>query len=161
MLKNIPFLFLLILLTTIISCTKTTELVTAPDEMDCSYGDDAYKAQCKDKRNYVRDEMELRGGGNKPFIAGCHVAYSDVNCTKDREVYIGDRCVLIGKVLKLKEWTNAGCHKPGAGGGIDITVYDCDKLCKSKGHAVGECKETVPQVCGKFSSAYCKCTGAN
>jgi len=159
MLKNISLLFFLMLLSTMISCAKTTALATGPDEADCTYGDDAYKSQCKKGRTYVRDEMELGAGGDKPFIAGCHVGYTDANCTKGRDVYIGDRCLQSGKILKLKEWTNAGCHKPGAGKPIDIKTYDCYKLCKSKGHASGKCQETVPQVCGKFSSAYCKCTG--
>lgn len=151
---------MLILLTAVISCAKTTELATAPDAMDCSDGDESYKGQCKDKRNYVRDEMERGGGGNKPFLAGCHVAYSDVNCTKDREVYIGDQCET-GNTLVLKEWTKGTCHKPGAGIPIDIQTYDCNKLCKSKKFDAGKCQETAAQVCGKFSSAYCKCTGIN
>ena len=152
-------LVLLVLLVSIVSCAAP-RLEHADNEPDCNVGDDAYKAECKQGNTYVRDELELVAGGDKPIIAGCHVSYSDPQCTQNRTVYIGDQCLTVNKLVVLKEWTNASCHTPRPGR-IDKKSYDCDAYCKSLGHTVGICQTTVPKVCGPWSSAYCKCTGVN
>ena len=134
-----------------------TDIAIVDEHRGCT-GEELKGGDCTNKRRYVRDELELVQGGDHPTVAGCHVAYSDAACTKDREVYIGDQCIGTGKNKRLKEWTNAKCHKPG-GGNIDRKPYDCDKYCKSIYHAAGECRETAEGMCGRWGSAYCKCTG--
>jgi len=117
---------------------------------------------CKQRTIYFRDEVEpdaASGGGDRPAIAGCHVSYSDSNCTSNRDVYAGDECSGSGVNVKLVEWTDGQCHKSSTVT-IDRKRYDCNAWCISKGHAAGECKKTVDGVCGTKSSAYRKCTGA-
>jgi len=153
-------LILLLLLVATVSCsTPGPELETADNNRDCNSGGDAYQVECRQGNFYVRDEMDLVNSGDNPLVAGCHVSYSDPDCTKDRKVYIGDQCLTVNKKLVLKEWTNTACHTPQPGGRIDRKTYDCDAYCKSIGQTVGTCETTVPNVCGPWPSAYCKCTG--
>ena len=116
---------------------------------------------CKQQKYYYRDEIEpdrASGGGDRPAIAGCHVRYSDANCTKDRVVYFGDQCIGSGDNVKLMEWTNGECHEASTTV-IDRKPYDCNAWCMDRGHAAGDCTQTVADVCGTRASAYCKCTG--
>lgn len=131
----------------------------------------AAKGACKQKTVYFRDELEpdaASGGGDRPGIPGCHVSYSDSECTQDRNVYAGDECISSGNnfgnvrmgratELRLVEWTNGECHK--ATSRRDSSGYNCEIWCKDQGFSAGQCIATPPGVCGTKSSAYCQCRG--
>lgn len=131
----------------------------------------AAKGACEQKTVYFRDELEpdaASGGGDRPGLAGCHVSYSDSECTQDRTVFAGDECITSGNnrgnvrmgratELRLVEWTNGECHK--ATRRRDRKGYNCDIWCKDQGFSAGQCIQTPPGVCGTASSAYCQCRG--
>ena len=92
--------------------------------------------------------------GDDPMNSGCHMEYATQNgtCPDGQGVYFGgDSC---SSARKLIEYTNSSCHKRDP---IDTKVYDCHRLCVSKGYWFGRCKNDF-NACGNGNpSAYCKC----
>ena len=170
--KTAPVILILLILSTA-GCGSTP----SDDEVDANVDDDvctvekAVKGTCQVQAMYFRDELEpdaASGGGDRPGIAGCLVAYSDAECTQDRQVLAGDECISSGdnlgneragraSKLRLVEWTDGECHK--ATRRRDRKGYDCEVWCKKQGFATGQCQRTPPGVCGTQASAYCRCTG--
>jgi hypothetical protein len=100
---------------------------------------------------YYRDDLDA---GDDPLVAGCHMSYSNSECTEDAAFHAGDKCEADGNTLI--EWTNTNCHSA-----TDKKPYKCDKHCQSLGHVTGECKNTHESACGGKGSAFCKCTGGS
>ena len=170
--KTAPVILIMLILSTA-GCGSTP----SDDKVDANVDDDvcterkAARGGCEQRTVYFRDELEpdaASGGGDRPGIAGCHVSYSDSECTQDRNVFAGDECIVSGNNFgnvragrasksTLVEWTNGECHK--ATRRRDRRGYDCEIWCKDEGFSTGQCVSTPPGVCGTQASAYCKCTG--
>jgi hypothetical protein len=92
---------------------------------------------------------DVGDGGLNPFVAGCHMQYSNHMCTVNGQFLDGDSC--IGDWLL--EWWQATCHR-GMG---DVMEINCRKLCERMGRPGGTCKD-VDDVCpDNQRSARCIC----
>lgn len=101
---------------------------------------------------YFLDDVNF-DNGDEAFTAGCHLSYSDAQCTMDKAVYSGDQCEPNG--MDLLEWTNKECHPLHP---LDVKRHYCDAECRAMGHDDGHC-ETVANHCGAgIDSARCVCT---
>jgi hypothetical protein len=95
---------------------------------------------------FYRDTQD---GGMEPFRAGCHLIYVDRLCTETPANWTGDYCI---DNKRLVEWPDTSCHNHD-----DRITFNCDALCRRRGHASGACVAN-PQVCGTRGSAQCECS---
>lgn len=87
------------------------------------------------------------------FDPGCHYIYEgNAACQGDPKRFSQDDCGIQNPDLIL-EWTISACHGPTG----DLSLFDCDKICRQLGAGGGTCK-TVANACAQgWNSAQCEC----
>lgn len=99
---------------------------------------------------------DTRDNGNDPWVAGCHLEYTDPACTMGGATGYGDQCLPNG--LDLIEWHDQNCHPSQP---LDSQIWYCDFECMTRYNKPGRCVvENIQCGNGMIPSAKCECLNA-